>query len=463
MHKAWRISWGVKAHGPAVALVAVAAAMLGSHGHQPAFAQEARAPLPAKTPAAGPASGENKGPSAQASSGGKDSRAAAKDAAKGAAPASGPSGAASGAAEPAREAVAPPDIMQRLRERLARRMAGAASGASGEQSSPATSAKEAAAHDAHSGKAKGQGVPSTASPATAVGAAQAKSKPDGGGGGGVRVLTRAANGDIVLRAAPPSRPAAVLAAKPKGGGVVGAAAGGAAGGGAASAAASVAKAWAYEGEAGPAAWAGLKAEYGLCAKGKRQSPIALQDGIAVDLEPIVFQYQSSGFTVIDTGHTVEVRLPPGSAIEVRGRRYALKQFHFHRPSEEHINGRGFEMSIHLVHADEQGRLAVVALVVSPGQAQGVVQSVWNNLPLERNEEWPARGEINPAELLPAERGYYTYMGSLSTPPCSEGVLWLVLQQALELSAEQISIFSRLYPMNARPLQPAHGRLVKQSR
>jgi carbonic anhydrase len=432
MHNRGRISRGGVAlwFGPAWGVAFLGLALVGPLGAEEARVPPVRKPTasaPVPEPAGAAAKGAGKAPA----------KAGASAAGQGPAAAASPPGrAASAEAEPAREAVAPPDIMQRLRDRLARRMAGAASAA--------------------------EAPPAAASPAApqrppgaegAAAAAPTKGKADGGSG--IRVLSRAANGDIVLRSVASAPAQSRKGSQPK--------ASKAAAGAAGPAALAPAAAWAYEGEAGPAAWSGLKAEYGLCAKGKRQSPIALQDGIAVDLEPIVFHYQSSAFSVIDTGHTVEVRLPPGSAIEVRGRRYALKQFHFHRPSEEHINGRGYEMSIHLVHADEQGRLAVVALVVSPGQAQGVIQSVWNNLPLERSEEWPARGEINPAELLPAERGYYTYMGSLSTPPCSEGVMWLVLQQAVELSAEQIAIFSRLYPMNARPLQPAHGRLVKQSR
>lgn len=220
--------------------------------------------------------------------------------------------------------------------------------------------------------------------------------------------------------------------------------------------------WSYGGEAGPQAWGGLRPEFSQCASGRRQSPIDIRGGIAVDLDPVVFEYQPSGFAVVDNGHTVQVDIAPGNRIEALGRRYDLVQFHFHRPSEERIDGRQFEMDVHLVHRDPEGRLAVVAVLLERGAAQPVVQAVWNNLPLEKGEAQSARGTLDLAQLLPRDRGYYTYMGSLTTPPCSEGVLWMVMREPVTVSPSQIDIFSRLYPMNARPVQAAGGRLIKQS-
>ena len=220
--------------------------------------------------------------------------------------------------------------------------------------------------------------------------------------------------------------------------------------------------WDYQGAAGPAAWGGLKPEFSTCNVGQRQSPIDIRGGLSVDLDAVRFDYQPSKFAVVDNGHTVQVNLAPGNAIEVGGRRYELKQFHFHRPSEERIDGRQFEMSLHLVHKDDQGRLAVVGLLFDKGPAQPVLQKVWNNLPLERNEEAPARAQLELADLLPTDRRYYTYMGSLTTPPCSEGVLWVVMRQPVTLTQEQIDIFARIYPMNARPVQQASGRRILQS-
>lgn len=221
--------------------------------------------------------------------------------------------------------------------------------------------------------------------------------------------------------------------------------------------------WTYGGEGGPEQWGQLKPEFATCATGTRQSPIDIRSGVKVDLEPIQFDYRPSAFGVVDNGHTIQVNVGGGNAIEVQGRRYDLVQFHFHRPSEERINGRQFDMVAHLVHKDPEGRLAVVAVLLDRGgAAQPLIQTVWNNLPLEKGSEVSVRGDIDMNHLLPADRRYFTYMGSLTTPPCSEGVLWLVLQQPVPLAQEQIGVFSKLYPMNARPVQQASGRLIKQS-
>ena len=220
--------------------------------------------------------------------------------------------------------------------------------------------------------------------------------------------------------------------------------------------------WGYEGEGGPASWGAMKPEFAKCASGTRQSPIDIREGIKVQLDLVPFDYKPSAFRVIDNGHTVQVNVAPGNSIEVMGRRYELAQFHFHRPSEERIDGRQFDMVVHLVHKDPEGRLAVVAVLLERGSAQPVVQKIWNNLPLEKGEEVPARDTLDLGALLPSERSYFTYMGSLTTPPCSEGVLWMVMKQPVAISPEQIGIFARLYPMNARPIQSAAGRLIKES-
>lgn len=227
-------------------------------------------------------------------------------------------------------------------------------------------------------------------------------------------------------------------------------------------AASGATAWGYEGEQGPAAWARLAPEYALCGSGQRQSPIDITDGIKVTLDAVRFDYRPSAFRVLDNGHTVLVNVAPGNAIEVMGKRYELVQFHFHRPSEERIDGKPFDMVVHLLHKSADGKLAMVAVLLESGSAQPVVQSVWNNLPLEKGDEVVASGQIDPSGLLPEDRRYYTYMGSLSTPPCSEGVLWMVMKTPVQMSPEQLQIFARLYPMNARPVQALHGRLIKES-
>lgn len=220
--------------------------------------------------------------------------------------------------------------------------------------------------------------------------------------------------------------------------------------------------WAYQGEGGPQAWGQLKSEFATCANGKRQSPIDIREGLKLQLDPVQFNYGPSALAVIDNGHTVQVNVGDGNSIEVSGRRYDLVQFHFHRPSEERIDGRQFDMVAHLVHKDIDGRLAVVAVLLTRGAAQPLIQTVWNNLPLEKGEQQAVRTPVDLNALLPVERQYYTYMGSLTTPPCTEGVLWMVMKTPVQVSAEQIGIFSRLYPMNARPIQASSGRLIKES-
>lgn len=220
--------------------------------------------------------------------------------------------------------------------------------------------------------------------------------------------------------------------------------------------------WGYDGDHGPSHWGTMKPEFATCSSGKRQSPIDIKDGIRLQLDPVQFDYKPSAFRVVDNGHTVQVNVAAGNSIEVMGRRFELVQFHFHRPSEERIDGRAFDMVAHLVHKDLDGRLAVVAVLLERGSAQPIVQAVWNNLPLEKGEELAARSPLDLNALLPAERQYFTYMGSLTTPPCSEGVLWMVMKQPVPISPEQIAVFARLYPMNARPVQSASGRMIKES-
>ena len=221
--------------------------------------------------------------------------------------------------------------------------------------------------------------------------------------------------------------------------------------------------WGYEGAGAPENWGRLSPEYALCGAGKRQSPIDIRDGIRVDLEPIQFDYRPARFRVIDNGHTVQVTLPGGS-ISLLGKSYQLIQFHFHRPSEEMVEGKAFDMVVHMVHRADDGKLAVVAVLLENGAENPFVQTVWNNLPLEKSSEVaPPALTLDPTQLLPKNRNYYTYMGSLTTPPCSEDVLWLVLKQPQQISPEQQAIFARLYRNNARPVQPGSGRLIKESR
>jgi carbonic anhydrase len=221
--------------------------------------------------------------------------------------------------------------------------------------------------------------------------------------------------------------------------------------------------WDYEGVGGPENWAKLDPKNKTCAIGERQSPIDIKDGIKVDLEPIKFNYRPSTFRIVDNGHTIQVEVGE-NAISLTGKTYELVQFHFHRPSEEKVNGQRFDMVVHLVHKSDDGQLAVVAVLLERGTENPFIQTLWNNMPLEKNMPVaPPTTLVDLNTLLPTARNYYTYMGSLTTPPCSEGVLWLVMKQPIQVSQDQINIFSRLYRNNARPIQPSGGRLIKEGR
>jgi carbonic anhydrase len=222
--------------------------------------------------------------------------------------------------------------------------------------------------------------------------------------------------------------------------------------------------WDYEGTGAPDKWGKLKPEYATCANGKRQSPIDIRDGARLALEPIRFDYKPAPLRIVDSGHTVQVNYAEGSSIVVAGERFELMQFHFHKPAEERIDGRAYDMVAHLVHRSLDGRLAVVAVLFEAGeQPNAFIDALWPHLPLEAGREvMPADVAIDINAMLPEARSYYTYMGSLTTPPCSEGVLWLVLKAPVPVSREQVGVFGRLYSMNARPVQPANGRLIKES-
>jgi carbonic anhydrase len=221
--------------------------------------------------------------------------------------------------------------------------------------------------------------------------------------------------------------------------------------------------WAYAGAGGPESWGNLHPDFAACRNGQRQSPIDIRDGLPVDQDPVQFDYRLSGLSVIDTGRTIQANLTRGNIIFALGRQYELQYVHFHLPAEERINGRGFDMVAHLVHKDKEGRIAIVAVLMERGAAHEAMQMVWNNLPLQRKDEVRSATPLDPSAFLPLDRRYYAYIGSLTSPPCTEGVLWLVMKQPVTVSPEQMAVFARLYPMNARPIQSAAGRLIRESR
>lgn len=221
--------------------------------------------------------------------------------------------------------------------------------------------------------------------------------------------------------------------------------------------------WAYSGEEGPDEWGKLDSRYAACSSGKTQSPIDIRDAQKTELPVLRFDYNSAPLNIIDNGHTIQVNYPAGSTLRVGDKTYSLKQFHFHHPSEEHVNGRGYDMVAHLVHADADGQLAVVAVFLQKGQANALIDSVWKNIPKEKKRAVDVSdAAVNATDLLPTDRGYYTFSGSLTTPPCSEGVTWYVMKSPVPLSDAQLGAFAGLYPTNARPIQPTNGRGILES-
>jgi carbonic anhydrase len=192
--------------------------------------------------------------------------------------------------------------------------------------------------------------------------------------------------------------------------------------------------WEYEGTGGPTHWGTLDNTYKTCSAGKEQSPIDIRGAKAGGLPPITFSYRPSLLKMIDNGHTVQVTYAPGSFITVGGQRYDLQQFHFHHPAEEKVAGKSYPMVVHLVHKNAAGRLAVVAVLLTKGTANPLIAKLWQNLPSEHGKEVAPQGTfVDATELLPAARGYFTFSGSLTTPPCSEGVTWFVLKTPSQVS------------------------------
>ncbi|MFM1907526.1 MAG: hypothetical protein RLZZ591_1203 [Pseudomonadota bacterium] len=223
--------------------------------------------------------------------------------------------------------------------------------------------------------------------------------------------------------------------------------------------------WSYEGDTGPQAWGQMKPEFATCASGKRQSPINIEDTSTLmgPAEPLQFGYQPSTGSVVNNGHTIQVDVLGDNTLTVRGSVYRLVQFHFHHPAEEQVNHRSFAMVAHLVHKNAEGQLAVVAVLMEPGEASSVLNKVWTYMPLDVNDRVRMPFDaLNLNELLPKDQRYYQFMGSLTTPPCSENVLWMVLKTPATLSRDQLRLFAQLFPHNARPVQPVNGRPVRNA-
>jgi carbonic anhydrase len=221
--------------------------------------------------------------------------------------------------------------------------------------------------------------------------------------------------------------------------------------------------WSYSGANGPKHWAKLDRANHDCKYGHKQSPIDIWVPTRSALPHIQFNYQNAPLKITDNGHTIQVNFPSGSWLTVGEEKFELRQLHFHRPAEERVHGRSYDMTVHLVHENLDKKIAVVAVLLKRGKANPAIQTIWDHLPkIKHEEQLISDVTFNPSALLPESAGYFTYSGSLTTPPCTEDVTWFVLKAPVEISPVQLVAFSRIYPHNARPIQPTGLRTVAES-
>lgn len=222
--------------------------------------------------------------------------------------------------------------------------------------------------------------------------------------------------------------------------------------------------WGYTGHGGPGEWGDLSPENIMCKKGTSQSPINIEKSVSVTtkgLDKIGFNYKASTTSVLNNGHTIQVAFENGSSIKLDGIEFNLKQVHFHTPSENQIGSKSFPLEAHFVHASKDGALAVLALMFEDGKENPFIKKVWESMPIEADKTTPLVLLAKDIDaLLPKDRSYYRFNGSLTTPPCSEGVRWLVLKNYSKISAKQVEEFLHvMHHENSRPIQPINARKV----
>lgn len=218
--------------------------------------------------------------------------------------------------------------------------------------------------------------------------------------------------------------------------------------------------WTYEGQAGPEHWSQLTNDFHICHEGKSQSPINIKDPIEGHLQPLNLHYLSSAEKVINNGHTIQVTVADEDTFVLDNEKFILRQYHFHTPSENQINGHSFPLEAHFVHSKEDGDLAVVAVMFEVGKENPALVPLIAAMPKEENQQNSIDREVDLRALFPEDLHYYRFSGSLTTPPCSEGIRWLVLKQPVTLSQAQLDAFKQaLKTTNNRPLQHLNGRMI----
>ena len=217
--------------------------------------------------------------------------------------------------------------------------------------------------------------------------------------------------------------------------------------------------WSYSGTTGPENWAALSPDYAACGSGVNQSPINISNAFPSELSPLEPDYRSGGTTIVNNGHTLQVNAEPGSRLQVEGQSFELLQLHFHSPSEHQINGEHFLLEAHFVHQNRDGELAVVAVLFRDGAWNSDLELIGKAAPATVGQTAPIDIRFEELNLNVTHESYFRYNGSLTTPPCTEGVHWYVLKTPGTISAEQTARFVDLIGEDTRGPQPLNARII----
>jgi len=213
--------------------------------------------------------------------------------------------------------------------------------------------------------------------------------------------------------------------------------------------------WGYEGDNGPEHWG---SNFPICGTGKKQSPLNIVGPFEKSKDVLSVDYKEGPLKMLNNGHTIQVNVEPGSTLTINKESYDLLQFHFHRPSEEQVDGKNSAMVAHFVHKSKDGKLAVIGVLLNEGKDSAAIKTLWANLPPKEGVEYlPEKVSFNPGSMLPKELGFYNYEGSLTTPPCTEGVQFYILKKPMDISKDQVGKFP--FKLNARPVQSLNGRKI----
>lgn len=225
--------------------------------------------------------------------------------------------------------------------------------------------------------------------------------------------------------------------------------------------------WGYEAGNGPSRWGELNRDWVLCSEGHHQSPVDLTgarqekfDEMKLQFPPsnLTIVHQAHVFDIIDNGHTIQINYDKGATFEIGNESYELRQYHFHSPSEHTVNGRHYPMEMHLVHSSKDKKLAVIGVFIEEGRNNEVFETIWSNLPKKTGQEVHLENvQVDIDDMMPKNKATYRYYGSLTTPPCSEGVHWFVYVEPIQMSSDQIKAFQKIFHRNNRPTQPLNDR------